>query len=178
MLSDSYIQYVESLTLESPEIYGDQGPGESSSRRRSNPSGWGSRPGYNSGHELGKTLFSGTIGDAEEGVVPLVEELARSKGETVAEVAAEAENPYTGDLRSANPHFSPGDLVRIYHGPDNVSKVYKVVGPSGYSEQGNHTYLLEGITKTCDYGLDQFEALAAELLAYDDLSKARMAKAA
>jgi len=140
MLSDSYIQYVESLTLESPEIYGDQGPGESSSRRRSNPSGWGSRPGYNSGHELGKTLFSGTIGDAEEGVVPLVEELARSKGETVAEVAAEAENPYTEDLRRSGRSRGPGMARNPQESSAALYETFHQKAPERIDEYEEHVH--------------------------------------
>lgn len=134
MLTEEYANYVESLTLDSPELY-EEGAGRRSNGRRQNPSGWGSKPGYNSDSHLGRVAFPGTVQDVEIGIVPLTDEASRVEG--TGNGVASAENPCWSGMRSRNPNFRVGDTVRVYHGPDNVSELLRITETGIETSGGN-----------------------------------------
>jgi hypothetical protein len=68
---------------------------------------------------------------------------------------------YTQAPKVSNPHFTPGSYVRISHGPDNVSDMYKVLGRGEETEEGSPTYVLQGTGRN---SREQFEALSRDLV--------------
>lgn len=137
MLSDPYIQYIENLTLDSPELY-EEGKRRSNGRR-SNPGKWGSRPGYISPQgTIAGPVFAGTVGDAREGVVPLIDEASRAEG--AGNGVASAENPCWSGMRSRNgrmarnPQESSAALYETFHqkAPERIDEYEEHVHYHGW----------------------------------------------